>query len=351
MDAKRLVIVNPSAVSRVRLAAWLAEGHEVSVVAAVATVDEALELPDPPPDAVLLGADETLDVGIRTVLRIRSRLPGARILILDRSAASAKVRALRTLSKRAGDFVQLPPDFETNRETRDRVFCELLAKVGGDKAATSCLVTARELPGVLAVGASTGGPKALEAFLSGLPHEYPLPIVIVQHMPPVFTKSLADRLSARTGIRIAEAETGGRLEPGRGWMAAGGFHMFVDRDRCGVFIGQNQDPPEHSCRPSVDVLFRSVAKTFGAKTVAVVLTGMGYDGRSGCEEVRGAGGRVVVQDEETSVVWGMPGAVAQAGLAERVLPLPQLAGAAVELTGTLMYPGAGALAARVGGIQ
>jgi two-component system, chemotaxis family, protein-glutamate methylesterase/glutaminase len=177
---------------------------------------------------------------------------------------------------------------------------------------------------VLAIGTSTGGPNALADLFQSLPGPLRVPILIVQHMPPMFTRLLAERLSAKYAIPVREAVAGTRLEPGVAWIAPGDYHMAVSREGLQVVLRLNQDPPENSCRPAVDVLFRSVAKTYGAATLAVVLTGMGQDGLRGCEFVRAAKGQILAQDEATSVVWGMPGHVARAGLADRVLPLASL---------------------------
>jgi two-component system chemotaxis response regulator CheB len=178
---------------------------------------------------------------------------------------------------------------------------------------------------ILAVGVSTGGPSALSALLQGLSKDLPVPMVIVQHMPPMFTRLLAERLAAVSGFPAREGEAGVALRPGQVWVAPGGFHMEVERSADGARLRTHLGPPENSCRPAVDVLFRSVAQVYGPKALAVVMTGMGQDGLRGSEHIREAGGRVLAQDEATSVVWGMPGAVSQAGLAEKVLPLPELA--------------------------
>ena len=140
-------------------------------------------------------------------------------------------------------------------------------------------------------------------------------------MPPMFTRLLAERLSAQSPIRVQEASSGMLLQPGHAWIAPGDYHMIVVRDGPQVRLLVHQDPPENSCRPAVDVLLRSVAQTFGPNSLTVILTGMGQDGLRGCEALREAGGQILAQDEVTSVVWGMPGYVAQAGLADRVLPL------------------------------
>src|SRR5262249_43141092 len=145
------------------------------------------------------------------------------------------------------------------------------------------------------------------------------------HMPPMFTRLLAERLSANFPICVQEGNSGSVLEPGKAWIAPGDHHMVVVRDGVRVRTLLHQNPPENSCRPAVDVLLRSVAQTYGPNSLAVILTGMGQDGLRGCEAVREAGGQILAQDEMTSVVWGMPGYVARAGLADRVLPLSLIA--------------------------
>ena len=177
---------------------------------------------------------------------------------------------------------------------------------------------------ILALGVSTGGPNALATLLSAFPANLPIPVVIVQHMPPVFTKRLAERLTSQCQIRVDEGKTGDILQPGRAWLAPGDYHMIVERDGTQVRLRTHQAPQENSCRPAVDVLFRSVARTYQGGVLAVVLTGMGQDGLHGCECIREVGGQVLVQDEASSVVWGMPGIVANAGLATRILPLNQM---------------------------
>jgi len=148
--------------------------------------------------------------------------------------------------------------------------------------------------------------------------------VIAQHMPPIFTSLLASRLSAKSSLPVRECRAGEPLVPGCIWIAPGDYHMVVNDESGVVRLRVHQGPRENFCRPSVDVLFRSVAHIYGAKTLAVILTGMGQDGFKGCEELVAEGARVIVQDEATSVVWGMPGFVARAGLAEKILPLDQI---------------------------
>jgi two-component system chemotaxis response regulator CheB len=175
------------------------------------------------------------------------------------------------------------------------------------------------------IGSSTGGPEALSTVLGALSAPPPVPVLVVQHMPPVFTRQLAARLDRLGPTTVVEASDGEALRPGTVYIAAGDHHLELSRSAGTLRTVLTDGPPVNFCRPAVDVLFRSAVRELGGRLLAVVLTGLGADGRTGCEDVVAAGGTVVVQDEPTSVVWGMPGAVATAGLAHRVLPLREVA--------------------------
>ncbi len=176
---------------------------------------------------------------------------------------------------------------------------------------------------LVVLGCSTGGPEALAAVLRQLPPNFPAPILVVQHMPPNFTKMLADRLHRSCALTVAEVSEPVTVRRGEVWIAPGGRHIRVANSAGRVEL--DDGPPENSCRPSVDVLFRSAAQHYGDRSVAVMLTGMGDDGRRGTEDLRAAGAHVIAQDESTSVVWGMPGAIVKAGLVDDVAPLPDVA--------------------------
>jgi two-component system chemotaxis response regulator CheB len=187
-------------------------------------------------------------------------------------------------------------------------------------------------PRILAIASSTGGPNALVEVLAHLP-DLGIPIVITQHMPPVFTGLLAQRLARDAQRECVEASNGVTLRPGVTYIAPGDHHLVIATHEAVPFARLTQTEPENHCRPAADVMFRSVAGVYGSSAVALVLTGMGEDGRRGCEVIRQHAGRVIAQDEATSVVWGMPGAVVQAGLADHVLPLSQIAGRIASLCG------------------
>ena len=181
-------------------------------------------------------------------------------------------------------------------------------------------------PAVLLIGVSTGGPAALDALLPALPANFPLPVLIVQHMPELFTKMLAERLNDRCLLRVTEAVAGEPVRAGAIYIARGDWHMEVATGISATpVLRLTQEQQENHCRPAVDVLFRTAVQVYGSRILAVVLTGMGYDGLAGSRIIREHGGTVLAQDQATSAVWGMPGAVAQAGLAHRILPLTAIA--------------------------
>jgi two-component system chemotaxis response regulator CheB len=187
-------------------------------------------------------------------------------------------------------------------------------------------------PQILAIGVSTGGPDALARLLPTFPANFPIPVVIAQHMPAIFTSLLAARLSAKSTLPVRECVSGQPRTPGSAVIAPGDFHMVVHQEDGIIRLRTHQGPKENFCRPSVDVLFRSVASVYGGRVLAVVLTGMGQDGLRGCEVLRNLGSRIYVQDEASSVVWGMPGFVAKSGLADKILPLDQMGAEIVRAT-------------------
>ena len=181
-------------------------------------------------------------------------------------------------------------------------------------------------PDILAVGSSTGGPQALFEFLKGLSKNINLPIVITQHMPATFTAILAEHITRMTGWPCSEAKDGDVIEAGKILLAPGDYHMIVSLNGPQRVVKLTQDPPENFCRPAVDPMLRSVVKVYGPRVFTVILTGMGNDGARGAIQVAEAGGTVIAQDEATSVVWGMPGAAAAAGVCSAILPISELAG-------------------------
>jgi two-component system, chemotaxis family, protein-glutamate methylesterase/glutaminase len=337
----RVLVVDDSVVMRRMFSEILSADPAIDVVGTAPSGPIALaKIPQLSPDLVTLDVGMPDMSGLEVLAEIR-RVHGSLPVIMvscatERDAAST----LQALSLGASDYATKPPPgsklddaIQHMREQllpRVRALCtaEAPTPVRRGRGSLPAPIGAAPPPGpigILAIGASTGGPNALTTLFSQLPASLPVPIVIVQHMPPLFTKLLADRLNTSCAVRFHEAKEGDLLRPGHAWIAPGDHHMRVVREGTTARIAVDQSPPENSCRPSVDVLFRSVAAAFGSAALAVVLTGMGQDGLRGCEHVRERGGQIVVQDQSSSVVWGMPGFVARAGLAEAVLPLPEIA--------------------------
>ena len=303
------------------------------------------KLPQVNPDLVTLDIEMPEMDGLETLAAIRKTHPRLPVIMFSTLTARGATATLDALSLGANDYVTKPANVGSVAAAIEPVRDELVPKIKlfcrhvlGPAAlpgfvpagpAGARIAAPPRKPGakieLLAIGASTGGPNALAALLPELPADFPVPIVIVQHMPPVFTKSMALRLDAQSKIAVSEAVAGESLAAGHAYVAPGDFHMSLARHETAARLRLHQSPPENSCRPAVDVLFRSVAESYGAATLAVVLTGMGKDGLNGCEAIREQGGQVLAQDEATSVVWGMPGFVARAGLAEQVLPLDRIA--------------------------
>jgi two-component system chemotaxis response regulator CheB len=349
MPKTRVLVVDDAAVIRRVISDEIANDPDLEVAGTAANGKIALaKLSQVNPDIVILDIEMPEMDGLETLKELRKvyrRLPVIMFSSLTERGATETLDALALGA--TGYFTkptssgldasiavirsQLIPQIKAICSPRKPTHPAPAVKPAGSLAAPS-IATKRPIGGVdiLAIGASTGGPNALAEIFPQLPGDFPVPIVIVQHMPPMFTKLLAERLSAQSPVKVHEGISGTVLQPGHAYVAPGDYHMQVVRDGVQVRLFLHQDPPENSCRPAVDPLFRSVAKTFGRNSLAVVLTGMGQDGLRGCEVLREAGAQIVAQDEATSVVWGMPGAVATAGLADRLLPLSMIASEIIQ---------------------
>ncbi len=325
-DKTRVLIVDGTVVVRRLLADLLCgdPAFEVAGTAANAQI-AAAKAARLRPDVVLLRPGPDLGDGAEVLAAVRGACPGLPVLLLDGPGPpdAGEPLALPGLGDWSGPAAHAFRAclLARTRALRRQGRSEILPPVRRPRPSAAGLLRPVE---VIAIGASTGGPNALAALLPALGPGCPAPLVLVQHMPPVFTAHLAARLAALAGFRVTEAAHGAALAPGEAWLAPGDYHLTVARDAAGGRLGLHQGPPENSCRPSVDVLFRSAAECYGPGVLAVVLTGMGQDGLRGCELIRAAGGQVLAQDEASSVVWGMPGHVARAGLADAVLPLADI---------------------------
>jgi two-component system chemotaxis response regulator CheB len=294
------------------------------------------KIPQVSPDLVVLDVEMPVMDGLQTLEHIRKTMPKLPVIMFSSVMVAGSPVTVEALTLGATDYVTKPSATDDRDQRGAELVDKIVAITGGAKAASkpengvaaAVLPTRKEPVGkvdVIAIGASTGGPNAVAEVLKGLGGPLPVPIVIVQHMPASFTALFADRLSRESGIPVKEGIEGAELKPGTAWLAPGGYHMTLSRKLSTVRLHLNEDPPVHSCRPSVDVMFESMEVVYRQRVLAVVLTGMGEDGLTGATALSDAGASVVVQDEATSVVWGMAGAVAKAGVANKILPLSDVA--------------------------
>jgi len=351
----RILIVDDSAVMRSLLRSVVSAHGGLEVAGTATDGASALNMLEAlHPDLMLLDVEMPVMDGLETLRRLRARENKIPVIVcsaLTRRGASVTIEALAC---GASDYVAKPagqPDRETAvqalaQELIPRILA-LTAEPTERPAALPALQSAAVPPllippgaallkpqalvpaaAVLAIGVSTGGPVALDILLPALPANFPIPVVVVQHMPELFTGVFAERLNGHCRLAVREAAEGDPLRAGAIYIARGNWHMEVLPPSCLRFpptLHLSQGPHENHCRPAVDVLLRSAASVYGPGVLAVVLTGMGSDGMLGCRTVRGRGGSVLVRDQATSTVWGMPGAVVHAGLANKVLPLDAIA--------------------------
>ena len=340
--------MDDAVVVRKALSDALSHDPDLEVVGTASNGRLALaKIPSLRPDVILLDIEMPEMNGLEAIPEIRRILPHIPIIMFSTVTEKGAEATLDALSLGATDYVTKPSNTDMGSSlegiTRElipkiRSLCHIscrsqLPLAGVSKSAQKIQQSEIRIRppvqrsgriGIIAIGVSTGGPEALAKLLLVLPTDFPLPVVVAQHMPPIFTALLAKRLSAKCSIPVLECQQGALLEPGCIWIAPGDYHMVVREEGGLIRLRTNQEPRENFCRPSVDVLFRSVAEVFGSKSLGVILTGMGQDGLKGCEALCRVNAPVIVQDEATSVVWGMPGFVARAGLAEKVLPLDQI---------------------------
>lgn len=345
------MVVDDAVVMRKMITEVLARDPEIEVIGSAANGRIALQkIPQINPDLITLDVEMPEMDGIETLREIRKSYPRLPVVMFSTLTARGAATTLDALAAGATDYVTKPANVGSISEGIQRLEKELVPKIKthcrhlradgppGDhtqfmsrlRPATLPARASKADPELVCIGTSTGGPNALAEVFKAFPGDFPLPIVVVQHMPPMFTALLAERLTATSPLKFCEGQHGQRVEPGCGYIAPGGKHMEVKREGFKTIIQLHEGPPENSCRPAVDVLFRSVAAAHGAAVLGVILTGMGQDGMRGCELLREGGAQVIAQDEKSSVVWGMPGCVVQAGLADVVVPLDQVRGEIVR---------------------
>jgi two-component system chemotaxis response regulator CheB len=350
----RVLIVDDAVVIRKLVTDALAADPDLEIVGSAANGRIALQkIPQCNPDVVTLDVEMPEMDGLETLRHLRPDYPKLPVIMFSTLTERGAQVTFDALALGASDYVTKPVAVVGGlAEGLQRIRDELIPRIkalcrrsiftpvtpdlapcaepgrGAGAAMARAVSSVRPAAGpidLLVIGVSTGGPNALAAMLPQLKADLPVPVLIVQHMPAMFTKLLAERLDSQCKLRCREAMEGDQIQPGVIYIAPGDFHMTAQRRGVSPTIALNQDPPENSCRPAVDVLFRSAASLYGPNLLGVVLTGMGQDGLRGCEEIAQRGGRVFVQDEASSVVWGMPGFVARAGLAQKVLPLDTMA--------------------------
>ena len=340
----RVLVVDDSAALRKYLCDLIARDPALEVLGTAANGRLALHsLASAQPDVVLLDLEMPDMDGLATLRVLRRAYPALPVIMCSSLTHKGAAATFDALALGANDYIAKPiaasgergrEDFEAQLLAKIHAFGAARGRAGGRQARLQLDPAARPRMSyrptrrldVVAIGVSTGGPNALARLVPGLAPRFPVPLLIVQHMPPLFTALLAERLRRTSGIAVCEAQDGQPLRPGTAYIAPGDFHLEVGGSRDDLHVRLIKGPHENSCRPAVDVLLRSLAEHVGAGVLATILTGIGRDGLRGCELVRAAGGEVIVQDEATSVVWDMPGFVAGAGLADEVLPLSDVAG-------------------------
>ena len=348
---KRVLLVDDAVVVRKTLSSAIAQDPDLEVCATAVNgrmgLTKFLALK---PDLVLLDIEMPEMDGLETVRELRKIDTRVPIIMFSSLTARSAAVTLEALALGATDCVTKPSCADRSSALvavtgelipKIRALCRLPGGPPGSPLAPTpspprlhVVRPARLWPPakVVAIGVSTGGPDALAQVLPSLPGKFCVPVVIAQHMPAVFTAMLAARLSAKSALPVRECVSGEPLSPGCAVIAPGDYHLIVQQQNGVTCLKTHQGPKENFCRPSVDVLFRSVAAVYGDRALAVVLTGMGQDGLKGCEVLRKAGARIYVQDEASSVVWGMPGFVARTGLADKILPLNQIGAEIVRAT-------------------
>lgn len=346
----RVMVVDDSAVARGIVTRTLEEEAGIKVVASVPNGLMALKTIERQEiDIVILDIEMPELDGLAALPRLLEIKPDLKVIMVSSASQRDAEISLKTVAMGAADYVAKP---KAGLGGAESFRVELVSKVKAHGACVShapkekpeakqlrpeakvqvkspaaTQYTARKLsrPDAIAIGSSTGGPQALAEVLKDIDPALRQPILVTQHMPATFTALLAEHMTRYSGRPAAEARDGEPLEDGRIYIAPGGKHMLVEpRAAGGLILRLDDGPPENSCKPAVDPMLRSLARYYKERLLAVILTGMGSDGLKGCQTVLEEGGRVLAQDRESSVVWGMPGAVAQAGICEEILPLQKM---------------------------
>jgi len=354
MKPLRVLIADDAVVVRRILTTVIDEDPDLEVVGTAANGIIALQkLQQLKPDIVTLDIEMPEMDGLQALAALRKIDRNIPVIMFSTLTERGAAATLEALSLGASDYVTKPANVGSVSAAMASVRQELIPRIKSLCKRPGSVVAVAPKPltfaplkrtiqaapptgrvDVIAIGSSTGGPVALSTVLAALPKDFAVPVVVTQHMPAVFTRLLAERMNDSMAIEVREAKTGDVLKPGLVLIAPGDHHMTFRRTAMNVVVELNDGPLVNYCRPSVDVMYESLASMYGGHLLAVVLTGMGHDGRDGCVTLKEKGAYVVAQDEATSVVWGMPGAVASAGLADEVLPISQI-GPKIVATGSI----------------
>lgn len=358
----RVMVVDDSVVIRGLISRWLDALPDVEVVLTCRNGEDAVnKVAQADVDVIILDIEMPVMDGLTALPQLLKNAPGVRVLMASTLTSRNADISLKALKLGATDYVPKPESTrsggapeEFRKELTDKIRAigrrrRPLARGAASSSAARPLAApapqfqeaakpivlqpaSRSVPRVLAIGSSTGGPRALFDFLGALsPAISNVPVVITQHMPATFTSILAEHIAATAKRPCVEGASGMKLEPGKIYVAPGGFHMIFEAKGTDTVIKLDESEPVNFCRPSVDPMLDSLIALYGASVLTVILTGMGHDGREGARHVQERGGTVLAQDEETSVVWGMPGAVAQAGICHKVEPINELVGTVTRL--------------------
>ncbi|MDY7229811.1 protein-glutamate methylesterase/protein-glutamine glutaminase [Hyalangium rubrum] len=348
----RILVADNSAVARREISQMLGADPDLDVVATASTGRITLErVGQLHPDVLVLELAIPDLSGMDVLKALRKQAPSLPVLVFSALTESAGNLTLDALALGASDYITKPSSGGTPvlERAREQLIAKIKALHARSRQEPQPAIAPRGIPeppkvqprlprvAVVAIGASTGGPNMLTEVLSEFPADFPVPVLITQHMPPVFTKLFAERLNTVCRLQVREATPGEMVRAGQIWIAPGDYHLTVVRDGPMVRLATHQGPPENSCRPAVDVLFRSAATVYGSGVLAVVMTGMGQDGLKGCQAVNQVSGQLMVQDPNTCIIGSMPRAVIQAGLSPQVVPLHDL-GAEIVRRATRIPP-------------
>ncbi len=344
MNKIRVLVVDDSAIYRKVITSVLSGQPEIEIVGAAANGKIAFDMIEKhKPDLLTLDIEMPVMTGLELLQELKKIKSPVKAIVLSGLTREGAQATIQAMALGALDVVLKPKgdSYQAGAEELKQVLLPRVKAIGATLLKQAQGVPSQVPPepratpprrrrgsyGVVAIGVSTGGPPALTRMLRQLPADLGVPILIVQHMPPMFTKSLANSLNQVCPFEVLEAEDGMPLKPGQALIAPGGKHLKVVRSGVKVIAQISDDPPENACRPSVDYLFRSVAEVFGGDTLSVIMTGMGSDGTLGARLIKSKGGTLFCQDEASCVVYGMPKVLVENGDADGVFSLDQLASA------------------------